>query len=80
MGNAALIEIIGDHEKELARALDQLKMLQKWTSDGEPPTLDQKNQLNFGQVASKYLDDADQDLAQRIYEIRRFIRYWSAPP
>jgi hypothetical protein len=66
-------------DRALHAILDQLKMLQNWTSEGEPPTVDQKNQLNFGHIASRYLDDTDQDLAQRIYAIRRFIRYWNTP-
>jgi hypothetical protein len=63
-------------DRALQEILAQLELLQKWTSHGEPPTLEQKAELNFGLIASKYLDDADQDLAQRLYAIASFLLYW----
>jgi hypothetical protein len=43
---------------------------------GSLPRLEQKAELNFGLIASKYLDDTDQDLAQRLHAIASFLLYW----
>jgi hypothetical protein len=63
-------------DTSLQSILEQLKAAEQWTCHGQPPTLDQKGTLNFGLLASKYLDEVDQSLAQRIYDIASFITYW----
>jgi hypothetical protein len=63
-------------DNSLLSILKQLEAAEQWTRGGQPPTLDQKGRLNFGLLASKYLDDTDQELAQRIYDIASYITYW----
>ena len=55
----------------------QLERLEGWTRAGSPPTLEQKGELDFGLLASRYLHDIDGQLAGRIYEIASFVTYWS---
>ena len=71
-------KVVGKYpgDKGLAEILRQLELAEHWTRGGHPPTLDQKGQLHFGLLASKFLDDTDQELAQRIYDIASYITYW----
>jgi hypothetical protein len=63
-------------ERALEEILSQMELAEQWTDGGQPPTLEQKAQLGFGFIASKYLDEIDQELAQRIYSIASYIMYW----
>jgi len=60
----------------LQSIVKQLKATEQWTEGGQAPTLEQKGRLNFGLLTSKYLDEIDSELAQRIYNIAEFITYW----
>ena len=60
----------------LESIVKQLEATEQWTRGGTPPTREQKGRLNFGLLASKYLDEIDSDLAQRLYNIAEFITYW----
>jgi hypothetical protein len=61
----------------LQSILKQLEATEQWTRGGQPLSLEQKGRLNFGLLTSKYLDEIDSDLAQRIYNIAEFITYWN---
>jgi hypothetical protein len=63
-------------DRALQSIVLQLEAAKKWTSGGHPPTLEQKGRLNFGLLASKYLDEIDSDVAQRLYNIAEFITHW----
>lgn len=63
-------------EKELIAIKEQLEQLEAWTQDGQKPTQAQKDELSFGQLASRYLDEIDQKLAQEIYSIASWVIYW----
>ena len=63
-------------EREILSIQKQLYALDQWTSHGAKPTQDQKDSLNFGLLASRYLDDVDQPLAQELYSIASFVTYW----
>lgn len=54
----------------------QLEALARWTEDGEPPTQEQKDRLNFGLLASRHLDDLDPELAAELYDIASWVTYW----
>jgi hypothetical protein len=64
-------------ERALEEILRQMELAEQWTRGGQPPTLEQKAQLGFGLIASKYLDEIDQELAQRIYDIASYIIWWN---
>jgi hypothetical protein len=63
-------------DPQLSSILKQLEALQGWTVSGRPPSLEEQGRLNFGLLASKYLDSVDDDLAQLIYDIASFVTYW----
>ena len=54
----------------------QLHALEEWTVGGAKPTQDQKDSLNFGLLASRYVDDIDQSLAQELYSLASYVTYW----
>jgi hypothetical protein len=63
-------------EPALAEILRQMELVEQWTRGGQPPTMDQHAQLYFGLIASKYLDEIDKELAQRIYDLASYVIYW----
>lgn len=54
----------------------QLHALEEWTHGGTKPTQIQKDSLNFGMLASRYIDDLDQYLAQELYSLASYVTYW----
>ena len=63
-------------DPQLQSILKQLEALQQWTANDLPPSLEEQARLNFGLLASKYLDSVDDELAQLIYDIASFVTYW----
>ncbi len=63
-------------ESEILSIQKQLHALEGWTRGGTKPTLDQRGSLNFGQLASRYVDDVDQYLAQELYVLASYVIYW----
>lgn len=55
----------------------QLEQLRAWTSNGNAPTLEQKGELNFGLLASRYLDPIEPELSNELYELADFVLYWT---
>jgi hypothetical protein len=56
----------------------QLEALHRWTRDGRCPSQAEKDQLNFGQIASRALDNYP--VADSLYELASFVIYWQEPP
>jgi hypothetical protein len=55
----------------------QLEALYGWTRDQRCPSQEQKDQLNFGQIASRVLDTYP--VADSLYELASFVIYWQEP-
>src|SRR5688572_4165095 len=55
----------------------QLDALHHWTRAGRCPSQDEKNQLNFGLIASRVLDTYP--VADKLYELASFVIYWGEP-
>jgi hypothetical protein len=73
-GVAALVKA-SPGERELLSIHLQLEALAAWTADGRLPTQDEKDRLHFGLLASRHLDDLDQELAQELYAIASWVTY-----
>jgi hypothetical protein len=54
----------------------QLEALDEWSAGGKPPTVEQKNQLNFGLLASYYLAPIDRELENELHELPDYLRFW----
>lgn len=63
-------------ESELESIKRQLEALHAWTRGGLSPTQDEKDQLNFGLLASRYVSDLDDALAGELYELASYVIYW----
>ena len=55
----------------------QLDTLHGWTRGGRCPSQAEKDQLNFGQIASRALDTYP--VADSLYELASFVIYWQEP-
>jgi hypothetical protein len=55
----------------------QLDALYGWTRGGRCPSQDEKDQLNFGQIASRALDNYA--IADTLYTLASFVIYWGEP-
>lgn len=55
----------------------QLEALHGWTRGGRCPSQDEKDQLNFGQIASRALDTYS--VAPALYALASFVIYWGEP-
>ena len=55
----------------------QLDALHGWTRGGRCPSQDEKDQLNFGQIASRALDTYS--VAPALYALASFVIYWGEP-
>ena len=55
----------------------QLETLHGWTRDGRCPSQAEKDQLNFGQIASRVLDTYP--VAGSLFELASFVIYWGEP-
>ena len=56
----------------------QLQALHGWTRGGRCPSQDEKDQLNFGQIASRALDNYP--VAEALYKLASFVTWWAARP
>lgn len=52
----------------------QLDALYAWTRDGRCPSQPEKDQLNFGLIASHELDSYP--IAESLYELASFVTWW----
>lgn len=71
----AIIKDIPD-DPALVEIRRQLDLTSTWTQGGTEPTLAQKGDLNFGLLASKYVSDIDDKVAENLYELASYITYW----
>jgi hypothetical protein len=58
----------------IASVKRQLDTLYGWTRGGRCPTQSEKDQLNFGVIASRELDVYP--VAGKLYELASFVMYW----
>ena len=63
-------------DKPIAAIARQLDELHGFTQGGKKPTQDEKDTLNFGQLASRFLGDVDEALASELFELASFVIYW----
>jgi hypothetical protein len=63
-------------DPQLASIAKQLDALHGFTQGGRQPTQDEKDRLNFGLLASRFMSDIDDDLAGELYELASFVTYW----
>lgn len=63
-------------EQELESIKRQLEALHAWTREGRAPAQGEKDRLNFGLLASRYLSDLDDALAAELYELASLVIYW----
>jgi hypothetical protein len=56
--------------------LAQLEALAGWTEGGASPSAEQRARLDFGQLASRHLDEVDASLAAELYEIASWVTHW----
>ena len=55
----------------------QLDTLFRLTRDGRTPTQGEKDQFNYGAIASRELDNYD--VADSLFELASFVMYWGEP-
>jgi hypothetical protein len=60
----------------IASVKRQLDALHAWTRDGRCPSQAEKDQLNFGSIASRELDTYP--VADKLYDLASFVIYWDA--
>ena len=58
----------------IASVKRQLEAVHGWTRGGRCPSQDEKDQLNFGMIASRELDNYP--VASSLYELASFITWW----
>lgn len=61
-------------DRAIASVRLQLDALHGWTRGGRCPDQGEKDQLNFGQIASRELDVYP--VADALYELASFVMYW----
>jgi hypothetical protein len=64
-------------DRAIASVRRQLDALYAWTRGGRCPSQDEKDQLNFGLLASRELDNYP--VADNLYELASFVIYWGEP-
>ncbi|HMB43599.1 MAG TPA: hypothetical protein VKM00_06930 [Luteimonas sp.] len=79
----ARIEVDAMHSAEpddgaISSVKRQLEALHGWTRNGRCPSQAEKDQLNFGQIASRVLDNYP--VADSLFELSSYVIYWEAPP
>lgn len=62
-------------EQTILSIKSQLTALQTWTLKGRKPEQGEKDQLNFGLIASRFLDD-DDELCHDLCELASYVIYW----
>lgn len=80
--DAARIELDAMHKAEpddgaISSVQRQLEALHGWTRGGRCPSQSEKDQLNFGQIASRVLDNYP--VAGSLFELASFVIYWGEP-
>src|SRR5512133_1045754 len=73
----ALQHLEGD-EPFYGSIVRQLQAVQQWTEGGRRPTQDDLDNLTFGAMASRTVDEVDRPLANELYELSDFLTWW--PP
>jgi Tsi6 len=75
-------DVVGQYPDDpaIAAILGQMRQLKVWTENDQAPTQAQKDTLNFGALASRNLDDIDDDLVQSICEVASYVIYWTEFP
>ena len=58
----------------IASVKRQLDAVHGWTRGGRCPAQDEKDQLNFGQIASRQLDVYP--VAEKLYGLSSYVIYW----
>ena len=61
----------------IASVKRQLDAVYGWTRGGRCPAQDEKDQLNFGHIASRELDSYP--VASTLYKLASFVIYWREP-
>ena len=56
----------------------QLEAVHGWTRGGRCPSQAEKDQLNFGHIASRELDTYP--VADSLYKLASYVIYWGPPP
>ena len=69
----AMIEV-EPGDRAMASVKRQLDAVHAWTRGGRCPSQDEKDQLNFGLIASRELDTYP--VADKLYELASFVIYW----
>ena len=64
-------------DRAIASVRRQLEALHAWTRGGRCPSQGEKDQLNFGLLASRELDTYP--VADNLYELASFVIYWGEP-
>ena len=62
-------------DQPVASIKNQLAAVYTWTRKGRCPEQGEKDTLNFGLLASRYLDE--DDLCQDLYKLASYIIYWA---
>jgi len=62
-------------DQPIASIRNQLNAVHGWTRNGRKPEQDEKDTLNFGLIASRYLEGYD-DLSRDLFELASYIIYW----
>jgi hypothetical protein len=75
---AAMKKVVAKHptETEFQSILAQLEALENWTKGQVPLDQAKRDQLNYGQLASRYLHPIEPDLSSDLYEIADYVRSW----
>jgi hypothetical protein len=74
LGRMVMVEPADDAINSVNR---QLEALHGWTRGGRCPSQDEKDQLNFGLIASRVLDNYP--VADTLYNLASFVTYWEEP-
>jgi hypothetical protein len=68
------MSVADPNDGAIASVSRQLATLHAWTRDGRCPAQDEKDQLNFGQIASRELDSYA--VAKSLYALSSFVIWW----
>ena len=68
---------IEPHDRAMESVRRQLDAVHAWTRGGRCPSQAEKDQLNFGLIASRELDTYP--VAPSLYELASFVTYWGEP-
>jgi len=71
------MQLVEPDDGAISSVKRQLEALHGWTRDGRCPSQAEKDQLNFGQIASRVLDNYP--VADSLFELASFVIYWEQP-